>query len=331
MFNSNNDFGFAYGRLGVLQQMLVSQVDVDRLLGTHDVKECERAIRELDFTQDIDKESETLLQEVALWVQDEVSKMTNDKDRAVFHILWLQEYAPTLMYVLKKHMGLIAEDVQAPPALFEAYKQSDIVKFLEKRNIGSLPKQIEALYQHVQDDQKEYEQNDLPKAIDQRVAQFIADTQAMLAKKSGSTLLIDYVTHQIDQQNIRTASRAVKAGDSHVSQFLTGGSVQPKNWANATEESLPNIITRSSVGMQVDNALSSPIELEKQLAENTASDIAKMWNVPLSIEPVFAFAALVLNHLRVLRVMLIGKRNGMSPQEVKAMLPPFIKPTHYVS
>ena len=116
-----------------------------------------------------------------------------------------------------------------------------------------------------------------------------------------------------------------------MSQFLTGGSVQPKNWANATEESLPNIITRSSVGMQVDNALSSPIELEKQLAENTASDIAKMWNVPLSIEPVFAFAALVLNHLRVLRVMLIGKRNGMSPQEVKAMLPPFIKPTHYVS
>ena len=331
MFTKQNDFGFAYGRLGVLQQVLVSQTDVDRLLGTRDVQECERAIRELSFTQNIDKESETLLQEVALWVQREVSTMAAGSNQEVFHILWLQEYAPTLMYLFKKQAGLLAEDIQAPPALFNAYKEEQVLNLLERNIAGQLPQALTTLNEHVKQDQKTHEKNSLPKVIDQRVAQFVADTQIALAKRSGSPLLIDYVTHQIDQQNIRTAARMVQVDDADAAQFITGGSVAPRDWAATTEETLPNVIARSSVGMQVEDALSSPIELEKQLAENTASDIAKMWNIPLSIEPVFAFAALVLNHLRVLRVMLIGKRNGMSPQEVKAMLPPFIKPTHYVS
>ena len=308
MLNKSNDFGFAYGRLGVLQQMLVSQTDVDRLLGTHDVKECKRAIRELSFTQNIDKESEALLQEVALWVQREVSSMAAGPSQAVFHILWLQEYAPTLMYLLKKQAGLLADEAQAPPALFEAYKEEQVLNLLERNIAGSLPQTLSALNEQFKQDQKQGERSELPKIIDQRVAQFVADTQVELAKRSGSTLLIDYVTHQIDQQNIRTAARAVHHDGADVSQFIAGGSVSVRSWAAATNETLPNVIARSSVGMQVEDALSSPIELEKQLAENTASDIAKMWNVPLSIEPVFAFAALVLNHLRVLRVILIGKK-----------------------
>jgi hypothetical protein len=69
--------------------------------------------------------------------------------------------------------------------------------------------------------------------------------------------------------------------------------------------------------------------IEQALSEVTAADIAEMWNIPLKLEPVFAFAALAFSQMRLLRAMLLGKRAGFSPQELKQVLPPFIPATHY--
>jgi len=69
--------------------------------------------------------------------------------------------------------------------------------------------------------------------------------------------------------------------------------------------------------------------IEQGCSEVIASDIARMWNVPLTIDPLFAFAALTISQLRLLRVLLIAKRNGLSPQEVKKVLPPFLSASHY--
>jgi len=93
-------------------------------------------------------------------------------------------------------------------------------------------------------------------------------------------------------------------------------------------------IDRSSLSFTLTEDLldltDDPGALERELAKVLASDIAHMWNIPLSIEPVFAFAALALSHLRLLRVLLMGKRNGLSPQEIKKLLPPFVSASHYV-
>jgi len=55
-----------------------------------------------------------------------------------------------------------------------------------------------------------------------------------------------------------------------------------------------------------------------------------MWNIPLSIEPVFAFAALAQSQLALLRALIIGKRANLDPQTIKKMLPPFLSASHYV-
>jgi len=74
----------------------------------------------------------------------------------------------------------------------------------------------------------------------------------------------------------------------------------------------------------------TPLDLEQIGAKILADDIARMWTVPLTVEPVFAFAAMVIADVRLIRAMLIGKRNQLTPQEIKSILPPFIPASHYV-
>ena len=70
-------------------------------------------------------------------------------------------------------------------------------------------------------------------------------------------------------------------------------------------------------------------DIERMLSDIRAEDIGALWNEPLKLEPVFAFAATALTQLALLRALLIGKRAQLSPQEIKRLLPPFLTASHY--
>jgi len=327
------DFAYASGRTGVLQQLLLTASDRDRLLGATSLKEAEAILTELKLTNPIDQgleKSDEILRAIGAWVREEVDTMAPVNKRPTFHILWLEEDAPVLSYLLKKHHELTSEGSTLPQSGMTAYGIESLQALVEEDANGSLPMHLVTFVKEVK------AMKDVsPISIDSAVSKYIATLQLSLARASGSKALRTYVEHKIDLTNIRTALR-VKSNESlitHHSSLLQGGTIDlqkklgnPEAIAKAIDRSdLPNTIAEVIRNTNDDSAV-----LEHALSKVIANDIAHMWNIPLSIEPVFAFAALALSQMRLLRVLLIGKRANMSPQEIKHMLPPFLSASHYV-
>jgi vacuolar-type H+-ATPase subunit C/Vma6 len=163
--------------------------------------------------------------------------------------------------------------------------------------------------------------------------QYIADRQLHLAKESGSKDILQYVRHRIDLTNIRTAIRFISVGMADVSTSLIRGGLIPVASLGSTQENVRAAVARSPyyaiLGADVFDLAKDAVVFERTAARITADDIGRMWNVPLTVEPAFAFAAIALAHIRIIRFIFIGKRNQLSPQEIKRVLPPFLPSTHY--
>ena len=321
------NFAFASGRTGVLQQLLLTATDRDRLLGAKDLPEAEQILTELKMTNPIDqglKKADEILNAVAEWVREEVEQMSPESKRPTFHILWLQEDAPLLSYLLKKHHGLTSEIAREPESGMTTYDPEQLYGLLEG-NPGQLPEHLVSFVREMK------EKKDLtPEAVDAEVSQYVTDLQLKLARASGSALIAKYVVNRIDLTNIRTALRVdSKQSTVNRSALLSGGLLNLEK-AIGDADAVAKLIEMSSLPNAIADAIRSEGDLELALAKVTADDIAHLWNVPLSIETLFAFAALSSSQLKLLRALTIGKRAGLSPQEIKQMLPPFLSASHYV-
>ncbi len=323
-------FAYASGRTGVLQQILLTASDRDRLLGAATLEDAEQILTELKLTDPIDqglRKADDILEALSAWIEEEVRNMSPESMRPVFSILWIEESAPLLSYLLKKHFGFTSEISKEPQSTMEETDRQQLKELLENDAAGTLPAPLVSFVRETK------KRSDLsPESIDALVSQYVANLHIALAKKSKSKGIKNYVTHRIDLTNIRTALR-LKELEADLSVFLQGGSLDVKR-LTGNLEGIVKAIERSSLpfslGEEVRKNADNPSALEKALSEVTANDIAHLWNVPLSIEPVFAFAALAKSQLALLRALIIGKRAALEPQDIKQMLPPFISASHYV-
>jgi len=324
-------FAYAYGRTGVLQLLLLKQSDVDRLLGARDRNETEKILTELKLTTQIDQgisKGDAILQALRSWIRREVEQMSAPAKRPVFSILWSQGDEALLCYLLKEKRGLTSAVSTEPETSLTAHDPEELRAFVAEGIEGQLPSHFVKFVRELQ------EKPDLtPQEIDHAVTQFFALLRLRLARSSGSRLIKQYVQHTIDLQNIRTALRAYEE-EERSAALLEGGEIAPDK-LRGNRESVLAAVNRSSLPYElsesIERAGDDPIALERTCADVLAGDITRMWNVPLSIEPLFAFAAIALSNITLIRTVLIGKDSGFSPQEIKKMLPPFIAATHYQS
>lgn len=318
-------YTYAYGRTGVLQLLLLSQADVDRLLGAQDRTDVERILTELKLTSLIDQginESTEILLALEAWVRREVEEMVPTEKRPTFQALWITGDAPLLSFLLKDHLGLTSVLSSKPKSGMTAYDPAALEELVYQGVAGKLPSHLVDFVQDLR------ARDDLsPEEVDEHVAQYVTQTQLRLARSSRSKHIVQYITHLIDLSNVRSALRSEKE------PVLDGGSIPTKELAG-DQRALRAAVAKTDLQYYLGDVLAEetiePIAFERAAADLLAADIAAMWNVPLSIEPVFAFAALTLSHLNLIRSILIGKSNELSPQEIKKILPPFIPATHYV-
>lgn len=316
-------YAFGYGRIGVLQQSLLSQSDVDRLLGAHSEEELRRILSEIRFTthaMPLEK-LESFVPAMERWLRDEVEKMAPADKANVFHILWMREDIPVIAYYLKKFHGFTSSQSSDPSDAVTAYDGESLRSLvMDENNDGKLPND---LVKFIENMKKRIDTT--PQEIDGEVAQFIAHRQLDLAKKSGSRLVRRYVAHLIDLQNIRTAHR-LGANQFDRSHFTEGGEIAVDHLMDNPEKlfmllqqsSLPDSVVRSLRDTQ-----DSSVILERGLNRGLAHDIAEMRAVPLSIEPLFSFAIIALSHILLVRTILIGKAAKLPAEDIRLMLPPF--------
>jgi len=328
MASTNTPFGekfaFGYGRIGVLQQQLLSPTDIDRLLGAHNDKELRQVLNEIKLSAHVMplEDLKDLVPGMECWLKDQVINMTPSDKHNVFNILWLREDLPVLAYYLKKFHGQTSSLSKDPIIAVSMYDIAAVKDFIfnETNDGKDLPKDLVHFIASIQKNT-----SITPQEIDNAVAQFIAHKQMELAKKSGSRLIKRYASHLIDLQNIRTSHRLPKEKLSS-EHFVEGGEIDV-NLLISNLDKMSLLIRNSSLPDSVLKSLSegadSAVVLERGLNRGLAHDIAEMRSIPLSIEPVFAFAVIALSHILLLRTILIGKAAKLSAQDISTLLPPF--------
>ena len=323
-------FAFASGKTATLKQHLLSQSDVDRLLGSHSLQEFERALGELKLVTSAltgAEGADSLLLSTERWMKSEVLAMSPAVKQPVFGILWLTGDSPRLAYLLKKYHGLSSEVSTEPETSLSMWDPEAVKNAVEgKGDVGSLPKTVLTFIASMKKLSKPS-----PWAIDRAVARFIAERKLSLARASGSKEILRYVRHSIDITNIRTVLRLPSTLQDDAADSLIPDGFIPLAKLLVPKETLRSVIAVSDLYAPFipKKGGVAPIAIEQIGAAILAEDIGRMWTVPLTVEPVFAFAAMVMAHVRLLRAIAIGKRNRLSPQEIKQILPPFIAASQF--
>lgn len=325
-------YAFASGRTGVLRQSLVTQSDVDRLLGCHDLRALEAILTELKFTNEIDQGltgTDHLLRALEEWVIAEVRMMVPEDKLPIFNILWVNGDAPLLAWLLKKSLGLAAAESAEPTSGLHAFDADALRSLVDTGTSDTLPQEFITLVADART------LTDLTAdMVDTLVEKAVTSYRLSLAKMSGSKDILRYVRTSIDLSNIRTALRMHAAERTDPAPLLDGGTLRHDALLKGPKGILRGLAS-SDLSLRIGNnpadLLSDPLHFERKAADILADDIGRMWNVPLTVEPVFAFAAIALSHMNLIRVIAIGKRSALSPQDIKLILPPFIPASRFSS
>ena len=326
--SATGSYTYAFGRIGVLQQLLLKQTDVDRLLGASDRKDLNAILTEMEMTSLLDQSlatAEEILPALSAWIREEVANMAEREQREVFNIIWLTFDAPLISYLIKKHHGLTTKLSQQPDDGHCHFKAADIEKYLTDGTNVNLSPELTRLRDSFKGLSTVSAQE-----IDNAVDRFIAERQTDLARRSGSVLIRRFTEQKIDMSNIRTALR-IEPGPERDSALLPGGSIPLQSLAGERQNIL-DAVGRSSLPVQLASEIeqsNGPVDLEQACSRALSSTISRMWNIILGPEPIFAFAILALSHLSLIRAIIITKSNDFPPQEIKQIIPPFLPAAHY--
>lgn len=325
------DFSYATGRVGALQQRLLTPQDVERLLAARTETELERVLGELKFTSVVMGDISSIdrvIPRMEKWLHDELENMLPDEWRPVLGILWLKEDAPLIASFLKQYFGFTEAEIaegRAPSSYKPRLLRSLII---EGKVHHTLPQHLTAFVQR-----QKRKEHQTPALVDASVARYVARTQTELAKSSGSGLLQQYVKHHIDLQNLRIARR-LKDSDEASKIFLPGGEVDPMLLVGDRRKAA-NALRRTSLHFsfteEFETTDDTSMSVERSLMKAIAHDVAHMRANILGLEAPFAFAIVALSQLKILRTILIAKRADLSTPEIRDMLPPFLSTSPYES
>ncbi|MBM3227882.1 V-type ATPase subunit [Candidatus Peribacteria bacterium] len=318
------DYAFAYGRMATLRQLILAESDVYRLVGCHDMNELERILTELRLTSVIDQsitQAGLVLEALEHWLKAEVEDMVDSTQEKVFHIVWMENDGAQMAYAIKQKRGLTSNVSRKPQSTVYVIHPEDLQRLIETDEAGTLPPTLVTCVRGL------LKADSLsPKEIDRAVAQSYCEMRLQLAKASGSADILRLVRHSIDAQNIRTALRIPHDEAKSIELYcFKGGTIDPRNLDSL--EGIRSSIAQSDLHYHLLPALDHLEDrnvLESGLQKVFTEDIEDMWQKVLTVEAPFAFAATVFHQLRVLRAIVIGKRNGLSPQEIRQILPPFL-------
>jgi vacuolar-type H+-ATPase subunit C/Vma6 len=320
---------FGFGRVGVLQELLLSQADIERLLQAASEKDLVKVISELKIASSVSYSSNPhqFIHAIECWLETELRHLVEEEDaKDVFDILWMKDDTSFVSYLLKKHHGLTSAIASEPHVGALAFSKEMYQECIGKGDFSRAPASLALWMQELR------EQSGLsPQEIDTKVAEQFAEEQVKRATKI-SPLILRYVQHHIDLQNIRTAQRLAKTTIPVAPYLLAGGTIAKEHF---TEDmaSLASVVKNSDLKALLSSGSAGDdfILLERALVKEIAEDLAEMRSCILSIEPLFAFGAIAVSQLKVLRTILVGKSAGLASDEVKNLLPPFLSASPFAA
>ena len=314
------NFAHAAGRLGMMHDRLLKQVDVDRIIGAHSREDALHMLRDLPFTE-VPTEATTftdILDASVLKLRNEVESLSPKETWEMFHILWLEGDRALAAYYAKERLGKVAPHATPPSpsnSVVNAARWKDIFLGVAQAETPLEQKFSEAL---IGTDKAVPS----PAELDHRAHKVETAEALRLARNAGSAMIVHFVQHRIDAENIRMFTR-VPEKNRLPDLFLPGGHLSVEAYT-APHEDLINTFAQSAHHGQiigVKRTELSPLALEHAIARTIAEDIRIMRMGLLGPEVLFAYAIRALQDLQYLRVLYTAKMNHLPLTEIRNLLP----------
>ncbi len=324
-------FAFGHGRLSVLMGTLMKQTDLDRFLGAADAPTAKGMLDDVHFI-DLAPEAEstdTIIGKALAKAHEASLNLAPGAKRDLLTLPWLAYDVALLSFLLKERKGFVSDAVARPSMDgITAYPVTELELAANGASAPSLPEELRKTIAGILRDEVS------PKEIDVRLAKSEAAVKLRIARKHGSALIVRFIRHSIDLTNVRSFLRLedqTAFGDEYIEggfmplASFTGDRV---DFANALLTSRYDFAMKSrSTGIEAGEW----VELEQAIAHVRQHDLREMWNNVLGAEPVFAYVVTVIDQLKLLRAVMIGKYGNIPPQEMKRVLPPLLTAVHYGS
>lgn len=166
----------------------------------------------------------------------------------------------------------------------------------------------------------------LEKTGDPQTGDIILDRAAysemlLLAQRTENAYITDVVKTMIDLTNIKIAVRSAKMGKGIAflqAALIPGGKIGTTGYRS----DLPAVseLIKSSAYSVLSDSISDITELEKAIDNFMMDYIKRAKYIAFGIEPLVAYLLAVENEVKLARIILTGKKNGIPPDIIKERL-----------
>ncbi|MCG0276202.1 MAG: V-type ATP synthase subunit C [Thermosediminibacteraceae bacterium] len=325
----DEEFLFASGRIKVLESRLLSRNVIERILEAEDLDAALRVLGETDYATDFEELESIYDFEKAL---ERSMKRTlriikeSVKDHRVVRFFTLKYDYHNLKVVLKSRiLGIVPEYLST----LGEVPLEELVKLSKGEGDAGVPAAMKAAFNEAA---RLYEETRDPQQVDLILDRALYEELNRLVREIGHEFLKDYLAALIDLTNIKTVVRLkyMKADFRTLEKsLLPGGTIDAGFFEDIFQEPVQALIDALSSsrysevikeGLENWVSTGSPAVYEKLADDFLLGILRKGLYKPFGLEPVAGYIGAKENELKILRVLMVGKINGISEDMIRERL-----------
>ncbi|MDI3481486.1 MAG: V/A-type H+/Na+-transporting ATPase subunit [Tepidanaerobacteraceae bacterium] len=324
------EFLYVSSRIKALETALLGKSTIDRLLEAQGPEEALKVLSDTDYgadmaemenVYDFEKVLEKSLKRTFKTISDSI------KDSRFVRFFTLKNDYHNLKVIIKnKILGLEGQEYFSN---LGEVPTDELKKLVLEDVTASVPESIKRAYQQAI---QVYEETQDPQQIDFILDYMLFEELAELVEGTKENFFKEYFTAMVDLINIRTTLRLMQMkADFRILEksFLPGGSIKKEILLKLSNEPVQNMIdafASSPYGGVVEAGISSWINngspaVYEKLADDYLLNLARRGLYkPYGPETVVGYLAARENETKILRIILVGKINGISSEMIKERL-----------
>lgn len=336
---SKYDFAYSVALVRVLETLLLSENEVERMVLAPNAKEAFRILNEFDYADNKlginnPADFQKVLNEGLIDIKERLSEIT--PDQRVMQILWFfYDFHNIKTMVKAKLSGKTYEEIESILSPMGAipvnslrifiFGETDAPFNISERSEIYIKRRIKKVIEL-------FEKVKTPLAIDLYLDQKMMKMIFNIAKDSKNAFLIKYVQKLIDLTNIKLFFRMKsqdKDLDTYEMAFLWNGTIPYAKFRDAYKNNLsdfPEAMRSTPYAAIIIDGLKhfdeehTLIHLEKLVEDHLTVYIREAKLTPFGPEPLIAYFLAKKNNALIMRMILVNKLNGTDPDEIKVRL-----------
>ena len=324
------EFLYASGRIRALETKLLSRTIVERILEAQDMDAVMRVLSETDYAPDFEELESIYDFEKAL---ENSMKRTlgvikeSLKDQRVVRFFTLKYDYHNLKVVLKSR--ILGVGVPENLSTLGEVPVEELLKLSKGEKDVAVPKLMRLAFERAAE---VYEETLDPQQVDLILDRALYEELNLLVQDIGHDFLKSYLAALVDLTNIKTMVR-LKYMESDLrmlkKSLLPGGSIDLEFFEKMFQEPVPVLIealAASNYSKVVKDGLENWVSsgssavYEKLVDDFLLGMLRKGLYKPFGLETVVGYLGARENELKILRVLMVGKINGISEDMIRERL-----------